>query len=193
MKEFKKPDVKAPRFRPEVYNVLNKEFFDLFRKKYPRYKNMDNDSLKKIAKTFNRYIFQTVIDTRDGVQLPESLGWIFIGTCQQSKKNNIDFSKSVKYGVTVSNKNWETDGKLAKIFFTNLAPKHRVRNREFWSFRACRDFKRSVAKTYPENWNMYVRLDPLSKLETIYRKVQYKDYIKKETEKALKTYNEFDI
>jgi hypothetical protein len=154
---------------------------------------MDNDSLKKIAKTFNRYIFQTVIDTRDGVQLPESLGWIFIGTCQQSKKNNIDFSKSVKYGVTVSNKNWETDGKLAKIFFTNLAPKHRVRNREFWSFRACRDFKRSVAKTYPENWNMYVRLDPLSKLETIYRKVQYKDYIKKETEKALKTYNEFDI
>lgn len=193
MKEFKKPDVKAPRFRPEVYNVLNKEFFDLFRKKYPRYKNMDNDSLKKIAKTFNKYIFQTVIDTRDGVQLPESLGWIFIGTCQQSKKNNIDFSKSVKYGVTVSNKNWETDGKLAKIFFTNLAPKHRVKNREFWSFRACRDFKRSVAKTYPENWNMYVRLDPLSKLETIYRKVQYKDYIKKETEKALKTYNEFDI
>ena len=193
MKEFKKPDVKAPRFRPEVYNVLNKEFFDLFRKKYPRYKNMDNDSLKKIVKTFNRYIFQTVIDTRDGIELPESLGWLFIGTCQQSKKNNIDFSKSVKYGVTVSNKNWETDGKLAKIFFTNLAPKHRVRNREFWSFRACRDFKRSVAKTYPENWNMYVRLDPLSKLETIYRKVQYKDYIKKETEKALKTYNEFDI
>ena len=193
MKEFKKPDVKAPRFRPEAYNVLNKEFFDLFRKKYPRYKNMDNDSLKKIVKTFNRYIFQTVIDTRDGIELPESLGWLFIGTCQQSKKNNIDFSKSVKYGVTVSNKNWETDGKLAKIFFTNLAPKHRVRNREFWSFRACRDFKRSVAKTYPENWNMYVRLDPLSKLETIYRKVQYKDYIKKETEKALKTYNEFDI
>ena len=193
MKEFKKPDVKAPRFRPEAYNVLNKEFFDLFRKKYPRYKNMDNDSLKKIVKTFNKYIFQTVIDTRDGIELPESLGWLFIGTCQQSKKNNIDFSKSVKYGVTVSNKNWETDGKLAKIFFTNLAPKHRVKNREFWSFRACRDFKRSVAKTYPENWNMYVRLDPLSKLETIYRKVQYKDYIKKETEKALKTYNEFDI
>jgi hypothetical protein len=193
MKEFKKPDVKAPRFRPETYNVLNKEFFDLFRKKYPRYKNMENDSLKKIAKTFNKYIFQTVIDTRDGIQLPESLGWIFIGTCEQSKKNNIDFSKSVKYGVTVSNKNWETDGKLAKIFFTNLAPKHRVKNREFWSFRACRDFKRSVAKAYPENWNMYVRLDPLSKLETIYRKVQYKDFMKKETEKALKTYNEFDI
>ena len=30
MKEFKKPDVKAPRFRPEVKNVLDKEFFKLF-------------------------------------------------------------------------------------------------------------------------------------------------------------------
>jgi len=193
MKEFKKPDVKAPRFRPEAYNVLNKEFFDLFRKKYPRYKNMDNDALKKVAKTFNKLIYQTVIDTRDGIELPEALGWLFIGTCEQSKKNNIDFAKSVKYGVTVSNKNWETDGKLAKIFYSNLAPKHRIKNREFWSFRACREFKRSVAKSYPENWNMYVRLDPLSKLETIYRKVQQKDYVQKETMKALKTYNEFDI
>ena len=86
MKEFKKPDVKAPRFRPEVYNVLNKEFFDLFRKKYPKYKDLDNDSLKRVIKTFNKLIYQTVIDTRDGVQLPESLGWLFIGTCQQSKK-----------------------------------------------------------------------------------------------------------
>ena len=28
MKEFNKPDVKAPRFRPDVHNVLNKEFFE---------------------------------------------------------------------------------------------------------------------------------------------------------------------
>jgi hypothetical protein len=40
---------------------------------------------------------------------------------------------------------------------------------------------------------MYVRVDPLSKLETIYRKVQQRDYVQKETMKALKTYNEFDI
>jgi hypothetical protein len=30
MREFKKPDVTAPRFRPAVYNVLNKEFFESF-------------------------------------------------------------------------------------------------------------------------------------------------------------------
>lgn len=193
MREFKKPDLSAPRYRPEVLTLLNKEFFDSFRKKYPKYSAYDNKALKDIAKAFNKALYTMVIDNRDGVQIPEQIGWLFIGTCQHSKKKNIDFAKSNQYGVEVSNNNFATDGKLAKIFFTNLAPKHRVRNREFWSFRACRDFKRSVAKTYPENWNMYVRLDPLSKLETIYRKVQYKDYIKKETEKALKTYNEFDI
>jgi hypothetical protein len=193
MKEFKKPDVKAPRFRPEVYNVLNTEFFDLFRKKYPRFKSLDNIQLKKIIKTFNRTVFQTVIDTRDGVELPDALGWLFIGTCEQSKKQNINFAKSVKYGVAVSNNNWDTDGKLAKIFYSNLAPKHRIKNREFWGFTGCRDFKRTVAKTYPENWNMYVRVDPLSKLEAIYRSVQYKDVLKKQTEKALVNYNEFDL
>jgi hypothetical protein len=29
MKEFKKPDVKAPRFRPDAYHVLNKELFEM--------------------------------------------------------------------------------------------------------------------------------------------------------------------
>jgi NAD-dependent DNA ligase len=39
-------------------------------------------------------------------------------------------------------------GKLAKIFFTNYAPKHKMKNREFWGFTACREFKRAVATSY---------------------------------------------
>ena len=193
MKEFRKPDVKAPRFRPEVYNILSQEFFSKFKEKYPKYKNLDNKDLRKIAKTFNNLVYQKVIDTRDGVQLPESIGWIFIGTCEQSKKENIDFAKSNKYGVTVTNKNWETDGKLAKIFFTNHAPKHKMKNAEFWSFVACREFKRSVAKTYPENWNMYVAVDPTKKLRLIYQNTVFKNMFKAKQDKALENYNEFNL
>jgi len=163
MREFKKPDVTAPRFRPAVYNVLNKEFFKSFKKKYSKYKDLDNSNLRNIIKKFNYAVYNKVIDVRDGVQLPESIGWLFIGTCQQSKKQNINYAKSLKYGVSVSNNNWETDGKLAKIFFTNHAPKHKIKNREFWGFTACRNFKRSVAKTYPENWNMYIVVDATKK------------------------------
>ena len=193
MKEFKKPDVKAPRFRPEIKNVLDKEFFKLFKTKFPKYKDIDEALIRTIVKKFNQTVFQNVIDNRDGVQLPEQLGWLFIGTCQQSKKNNVDYAKSLKYGVTVHNKNWDSDGKLAKIFFSNDAPKHKIKNREFWSFRACRDFKRSVAKSYPENWMMYIEADHKIKLQWAYKRSLYKETKARETNIALKTYNEFDL
>ena len=193
MKEFNKPDVKAPRFRPDVHNVLNKEFFEKFKKKYSKYKDIDNVVLKTIVKKFNNAIYQTVIDKRDGVQLPEQIGWLFIGTCQESKKKNIDFVKSHKYGMTVTNRNWDTDGKLAKIFFTSHALKHKMRNREFWSFVACREFKRSVSKNYSENWNMYVVVNATTKLRKIYDKAIHKSIALNKEKKALKSYNEFDI
>jgi hypothetical protein len=193
MREFKKPDVTAPRFRPETKNVLSKEFFNLFKKKYPKYKEIDNKDLRKIIKKFNQVVFQTVIENRDGVQLPEQIGWLFIGTCQQSKKENVDYAKSLKYGVRVTNKNWDSDGKLAKIFFSNHALKHKIKNREFWSFIACREFKRSVAKSYPENWQMYVEVSPEIKLQWAYSRTVYKDLQNKKTANTLQNYNEFDL
>jgi len=193
MREFKKPDVTAPRFRPETKNVLSKEFFNLFKEKYPKYKEIDNKELRKIIKKFNQVVFQTVIENRDGVQLPEQIGWLFIGTCQQSKKENVDYAKSLKYGVRVTNKNWDSDGKLAKIFFSNHALKHKIKNREFWSFIACREFKRSVAKSYPENWQMYVEVSPEIKLQWAYSRTIYKNLQNKKTANTLQNYNEFDL
>ena len=111
MKEFKQPNVKASRYRPKVSTILNKEFFENFKQMHPKYKNLDNKLLRKIIKRFNQVIYQAVIDNRNGVQLPEQIGWLFIGTCQQSKKDNIDYAKSKKYGFKVSNNNWDTDGK----------------------------------------------------------------------------------
>ena len=193
MREFKKPDVTAPRFRPVVYNVLNKEFFNELKKRYPKYKNLTETEIRKIIKSFNILVYQNVIEKRNGIQLPEQVGWLFIGSCQKSKKQNINFAKSLKYGVTVTNNNFETDEKLAKIFFTNFAQKYKMKNREYWSFVACRDFKRSVAKNYCDNWNMYIVVDSTKKLNTAYSKEFFKNKIKNENEKSLINYNEFDI
>ena len=68
MKEFNKPDVKSSRYRPEAHTILNKEFFDNFKKAHPKYKDMDNKLLRKIIKRFNQVVYQAVIDTTDGVQ-----------------------------------------------------------------------------------------------------------------------------
>ena len=193
MKEFKSPDLTAPRYRPEVHTIMNKEFFESFKKKHPKYKDLDNVELRKIVKYFNNTLYQTVIDTRDGVQLPEQIGWLFIGTCQSPKKQNIDFVKSKKYGVAVTNKNWETDGKLAKIFFTSYALKHKMKNREFWGFVACREFKRAVAKAYPENWNMYLVVEPTRKIKLNSTRNYLASSAKKQETEGLKHYNEFDL
>lgn len=193
MKEFNKPNLNAPRYRPEVHTIMNKEFFESFKKKYPRYNNLDNKDLRKIVKSFNTSLYQGVIDNRDGILLPEQIGWLFIGTCQSPKKVNIDFAKSNKYGVIVSNKNWETDGKLAKIFFTSYALKYKIKNREFWNFTACREFKRSVSKSYPENWNTYVVVDPTKQIKLNYTKNTFINTLKEKQKEDLKHYNEFDL
>lgn len=193
MREFKSPDLKAPRYRPEVHTIMNKEFFESFKKKHPKYKDLDNVELRKIVKYFNNTLYQTVIDTRDGVQLPEQIGWLFIGTCQSPKKQNVDFIKSKKYGVTVTNKNWETDGKLAKIFFTSYALKHKMKNREFWGFVACREFKRAVAKSYPENWNMYLVVEPTIKIKLNNTRNYLVNSTKQKNIEGLRNYNEFDL
>ena len=68
-----------------------------------------------------------------------------------------------------------------------------MKNREFWGFTACREFKRAVSKSYPENWNMYIEVLPSAKIDKVYNSVLYKDFLKKAEKKALDDYNEFDI
>jgi hypothetical protein len=192
-REFRVPDVKAPRFRQEAVNVIDKEFFAKFREKHPKHKHITEAQIRELIKSFNETLWETVIETRDGVQLPEGLGMIFIATCQSSGGRNIDFAKSKKYGVAVSNNNWETDGKLAKIFYTSYASKYKFAFRECWSFTACRNFKRAVAKAYPENWTMYVQVDATKKLRKLYTAITLKNLSIKEQNAQLNTYNEFDL
>jgi hypothetical protein len=167
-KSFNKPDLKATRYRKKLHHIINDDFYKRFFKKYPEYKEKEEPEIYKIIKTFNRSVCQEVINNRDGVELPESLGWLFIGTCKPKTKNNIDLGKSIKYGIKVSNKNWETDGKLAKIFYTNYAPKYRFKHRKYWGFEACRGFKRMVSKAYPDNWKMYMEIEPTKKIKALY-------------------------
>ena len=192
-KKFKKPNVKGPRFRQEMFTIVDRSFIDNLKKKYPKYSKLSEADVRKIIKVFNETFWKEVIETRDGVELPEGLGQVFIATCRNPKRENIDFAKSNKYGILITNKNWDTDGRLAKIFYTSYSTKYKFVNRECWEFIACRNFKRTVAKTYPENWNMYVQIDPDRKLRSVYRKGVLSMIHKKRLETKLKDYNEFDL
>ena len=183
---FKAPDLNKPRYREKTLSLLNVDLINDFKEKYPIYRNIDNTKLKNIIKLYNEKLWKEVINNRNGVELPDSLGYLFIGTCPSSKSVNTNYALSKQYGKVLQNKNWETDGKIAKIFYTNYSTKYRFKNRELWRFVACRDFKRTVAKEYPINWTKYVVM------KNKYRVAHLYDANIEETNKALEYYNEFE-
>lgn len=193
MREFKKPDLNAPRYRPKKHNILNADLFNKFLDEYPKYKDLGLDQFKKIITTYNGAIYREVIDKRDGVELPEQLGYLFIGTCQRKISDNPDYKTSIQYGIKTQNKNWESDQHLAKIFYTNYETKYRFKFHQLWGFTAVRDFKRSVAKAYPTEWKKYVVVDNLTQVSKLFRKEKYKAFKRQETVQRLEDYDEFDM
>lgn len=190
MKEFNKPDLNAPRFRPKKLNILNQKFCEKFHRQNPKYRHLSTDKIKSIISTMNGIIYSTVIQERDGVELPEQLGYLFIGTCPRKISDNIDYQKSIQYGRKLQNQNWESDQYTAKIFYTNFETKYRFKFHEMWGFTGVRDFKREVGKTYPTLWKQYVVIDNLQKVSKLFRTYRYREFQKKETELNLLNYDE---
>jgi len=76
---FKKPNLNAPRYRQKRLGILNEETYREFKDKKPLYSEIDNKKLKLIIKTYNENLWKAAISNRDGVELPDSLGYLFIG------------------------------------------------------------------------------------------------------------------
>jgi hypothetical protein len=171
MLTFKKPDLSAPRFRGKTTNLLNKKMHDAFIKKYPKYEGLELSQFKKIVSTYNGLIQDAVIDNRDGVKLPESLGYVLITKCNRPKKANTDYIASAKYGKVVNHANWDSDNYLAKICYTNYSLKYRFSDRELWSFVPVKQFKSAVAGSFPKRYNEYIHLTENIKLYNLFKNV----------------------
>lgn len=191
-KEFKKPDLNAPRFRPKRLNLTNKDFYNKFIEEHPKHAHLTFDQFKQVITLFSGKIWESVIKDRDGVELPEQLGYIFIGSCPR-KKSNVDFKKSNEYGVVLQHQNWESDDYAAKVFYTNYETKYRFKHHELWGFKGVRDFTRSLAKEYPQNWKRYLAVDNMMKVSRLFRKEKYKEFKKNQTDILLDDYDEFNL
>jgi hypothetical protein len=189
-----KPDLNAPRYRRSAEGTLNKPFLAALREAVPQARGFSDAELKDFIVAFNTQLWQTAIDERDGVELPESLGHLFIGTCPGKRRSaNVDYKKSAEYLQLVQHRNWESDDFLCKIFYTNHSTRYRFRHHELWGFTAAREFRRSASRAYPEKWKQYVEVDPRVKISALFRSAQYKHYKQKETERLLQDYNELDL
>lgn len=192
-KQFKKPDLNAPRYRPRKFNLTNIDFYKKFILDNPKHSHITIEQFKKIIETYNGKIWETVINTRDGIELPEQLGYIFIGSCPRKKSDNIDYKKSQYYGVKIQTQNWESDQYVAKIFYTNFETKYRFKHHELWGFKGVRDFTRMVGKTYPTEWKKYLMVENTLKISRLFRKEKFKEFKKNETIDLLENYDEFNM
>ena len=193
-KLFKGPNRNAPRYRETCVHVLNTKLYKKFKKKFPKY-DITYEQFKKIVNTYNIKLGEGVIEYRDGVELPESLGYIFIGSCAPvTSKPNIDFNKSIQYGVLTTHKNWDSDSRLMKIFFTNYLVKYKMQNKNIWLFSPNRDFKKKASKNYIEDYTKYIMIDPKRKISYLFHKNLSKMRDAFKTNKIVsEDYNEFDL
>jgi len=185
-----KPDLKAPRFRNEILGTINRLYIKHLRSKLEL--SVTDEQIKTVIRTFNTLVWKSVIENRDGVDLPGQLGNIIIVTCPTTIKENKDYRNSSLSGEKVIHKNWDTDNKIGKIFYTNEEIKYRFKNYEIWGFSASRDFKRAVAKTYPVLWKRYIQIDHNFKVSKIFRK-NFLSQMKDPSFVDLKEYDEFAL
>jgi len=193
MKTIKAPDLHAPRLRNKAHGLLNSDTLKEFKKEHKEYKDLDMATFKKIVVTFNEKLWWTVINERDGVTLPEQLGFLFIGSCEAPVvKRNIDFKKSLELGMNITLRNLESDSKLAKIFYTNYGTKYKFLNRDLWKFVAIRQFKRTVAQEYPKKWKQYVEIAQSERVSSLFKEAKPDNFVKMESE-LLEIYDEFNF
>ena len=168
MSAFRKPDLTAPRFRGKSKNLLNKALYNEFIEKHPN-TGLDLGKFKEIVTKYNGMLREGAIEHRDGIKLPESLGYLVITKCDRPKKENTDFAASAKYGKKVNHANWDSDNYLAKICYTNYAVRYRFTDRELWGFTPVKQFKSAVAGSFPKMYNKYIHLTENIKLHGLYK------------------------
>lgn len=190
---FKKPDLKAPRFRTTGLSLLNDKTYKKFIENHPDLKSITLEKFKEIVLTFNKNICKEVIENRDGVELPQGLGTMFLGSCQPpvKKKSNIDFGRSILAGQKVMHRNFATDGFISKIFYTSLTG-YRFKHKEVWEFRAGREFSRTASAAYKDNFKKYIQVENTLKISDLYKKGVRKEWVKNQVFQA-DNYNEFNL
>jgi nucleoid DNA-binding protein len=191
MDQFNKPDFTKPRYRAKRLEIDGIDFYKALIAKVPEAAKLSHAETRDLVKQFNETVLQNIVDNREGVELPQGLGYIFIGSCK-IKKECVDYGKSIKYGIRVTHKNWNTEGYASKIFYSNCSVKYRVQDNNLWMFKAARNLKKHASKAFSENWNKYIHIDESTKLSKYISIGKNIEKLKKKNEDILKTYNEFE-
>jgi hypothetical protein len=192
-KAYNKPDLNAPRYKPTRLAGAGIKFYTKFYKKHPEYKHLHKSDIKKILVAYNINMRSAIVNERDGVEFPEKLGYSFVGSCPPAIKSNPNRASSLEHGVSIENTNANSDGLVAKIFYSNYSERYTFKMRELWTFKPNRYFTRAVSQAYRVNWKSYIQVDNFTRIKKLYDKIRQRNYAIAHTEIPGSDYNEFDL
>ena len=181
-----------PRARVEYTGALNKKFCHLIRKNNHSMKDYSNPMIRDIARSYNEKVKDYIMENRDGVELAQSLGRLFI-VSYKSKAKYKDQKSSKEEGREVYFKNPETEGMNCKIMHTVYRQKYVFLNSRLYGFKAMQQFSRKVSGFYRDNYKKYIFLNDIRKFQELDNKLRYKEMFEQERIDKLKTYNEFEL
>lgn len=151
-------DPTAPRFRSDSTTIATAPFFSKFFKENPQFKPFKKQftlaQLKEMIKFVNVDLRTAAIETRDGVLLPKSLGWIYLGTILTPKKVvNHKLSNELERDINFTNNH--SDGKMLKIIHTAGHRSFKFENKDLWKFTAGADFRDHASKEFSKRYMVY--------------------------------------
>ena len=158
---FNEPNRKGPRFRRNLKKVINPEFLKRLKKEH-RDLSLSNKDIRLIMDTFHQLCKDVICETRDGLELPEQLGVIFIGAMKP--KNPLMNERKAH----IFKKNFPIPGWLCKIVYSNYSTKYKFKNAMFWGFEAGRTLKKQASEAFSKNYKKYVILDSHTRINKIY-------------------------
>lgn len=199
MEKYTAPDLHAPRFRPEVFDILNgwrAPFYKELKTKHPELAVYTDVQIKQIIRTFNERIAIEVINNRNGVRLAEGLGIIVTGACKVSEKtakNNTDQKTSHELGVKVPHQNLHTDKYVFKIKYTNELERYMFPNNKLWCFDAGRDLTRTIAAEFKKEngWQKYIVFTTKQHISHLFRKNKLRVIDNSAAKQNLENHDEF--
>lgn len=190
---FKTPDITGPRFRKKFHMILAKRLHLRFIEAHPQHSSVTWEKFRDVIKGHSQKMWETTINERDGIELPIVRGSIFLGSTKIKVKNNYDIQASIKANDFIRHRNYDTDGHVAKIYYSPYLSKIGGRDRSLWSFKGVREYKRSVSKAYAKNWKNYQRVTSLDPIVDEYHRHERRIRLTEKTAYHTKSYNEFDL
>ena len=176
-KAYKKPNLHASRKREKAVNLLaypERDPYGFFARTKEQHPDLQQYSNKEIAgwiKSYLEVLADEVVTNRNGVMLPNDLGFVIVSSCKVSEETsnrNINFKASNEAGYQIYHNNIGCEGYIAKIAYTNDIPYHRLLVDGKVHFKACRALKRAVAAEFKKGrqnrYKRFTKQQPISKL-----------------------------